>query len=426
MESARLLFGIANQHQLHCHHIDVQTAFLNGQLDEEVYLKQPPGFIDPKFPDYVWKLEKSLYGLRQSPLAWHKEYHHVLLKLGFQQLKSEACIYHNRELEILLGVFVDDFLLICRSLPTLNKLKQDLSSHWKIKDLGEVKHFIGLNVERNWDEGTITIHQEKYIKEILHRFGMEESHPLSTPMEPGLKLETPEDLDTSHPYREAIGALIFLAGATRPDITFATHKLAQFSEKHGDIHWNAVKRIFRYLKNTQQFGIRFKKTNDSTTTVIGYSDANWGGDSAQQCKSTSGYVFYSLGGPISWCSKKQSTVAISSCEAEYLSLSEAVSQGLWISHVLQELGIKSEEKAFVLYCDNNSAIHTALNPMLHGRMKHVNIKMHMIRDYVQQQQVILEYVPSEKNIADILTKPLAKAAFNKNCASLITRFVGEY
>lgn len=277
-----------------------------------------------------------------------------------------------------------------------------MKSKWTITDLKEVQQFLGLQIDRDWNTKTMSIHQEKYVIELLDRFDMNECHSN------GRKVCTCEG--SNHPSLQRAYWWIE-DGSARPDISFSVHKLAQFNENHE--RFTALTRILRYLKATSSKGLKFGPLTSSP--IIGFCDANWAGDNSQKLKSISGNIFY-LCGKVSWMSKKQGSVAVSSCEPEYVSMSEATSQGLWLSCVLKELQMVPQNQPFYLYCDNESAIHTAENPVHHGRMKHIEIRFHMVREKFHESAETP--VPSRKKKVDALTKALALPLFTSHVASL--------
>ena len=249
--------------------------------------------------------------------------------------------------------------------------------------------------------------QTTSIKKILNTFGMEDSKPVLTPIEKGTLL-TPEVKDiTKQPYRELLGRLMYLMLCVRPDLCFAVGYLGRFQQNPGDEHWVVLKRILRYLKGTLDLKLEYSKINNEK--LVGFADADWGSSSYDR-KSTSGYIFYVFGCPVSWCSKKQQTVATSTSEAEYIALSAAVSEGLWLRGILQDLKVFKPNEAFTIYEDNAGCISMAKN-MECKRSKHIDIKHHFIRDHVNKGELKIEYIATKNQIADILTKPLDNNSF---------------
>ena len=258
----------------------------------------------------------------------------------------------------------------------------------------------------------VWIGQPSYTNSLLQKFGMEAANPVTTLVDTSTKLVSVTDdeyFDQSH-YQSAIGSLLYLSVATRPDIAFAVSSAAKFSAKPGKQHWTAVKRIMRYLKGTVNLGLIF--TPHVTGDCVGYSDADWGGDMEDR-KSTSGYLFQISGGAVSWRSKKQTCVALSTAEAEYITLASATQEAMWLRQLICDLNIDAGLQAIVLFEDNQSAISMSKNTQFHGRSKHISIKYHFVRDQVSEGTVELKYCPTQDMIADMLTKGLAKDQFTK-------------
>lgn len=326
-----------------------------------------------------------------------------LIDYGFERSKSDPCIYINRKSSIIIAIYVDDFLIFYRSEDELKKLKTYLNNTFPMKDLGEVKKCLGLNFTRSKD--SIKLDQITYIEHILEKFGMENSKPTPTPMDPNQKLSInlvneENSLVGKVPYQEAIGSLLYLANATRPDIAFAVNDLSRFNTNHSEPHWRAVKRVFRYLRGTTNLKLSFDANADMDITM--YSDADWGSgnDSRRSC---SGYVATMAGAAISWQSKRQPIVALSSTEAEYIALSAAVKEALWLKQLVSEIN-PSDDKTITIFCDNMSAIDLGRKEAYRPRSKHIDLRYHHIRDNIESKQIALSYVNTNHMTADSLTK----------------------
>lgn len=413
LESVRTLMALSVQHKLHLHQIDVTTAFLNGNLEEEVYMRQPEGFVKPGQEHLVCKLKRSLYGLKQAPRCWNMALHSLLKELNFVQLESDPCIYRASNGEkFFLGVYVDDILMVAKNEARLADVKKCLSEKFDIKDLGRLHHFLGMKIIQDETMKSIWVGQQAYTEKLLQCLGMENARPVSTPVDISNKLvkasEDDECVDWQM-YQSAVGSLLYLAVSTRPDISYAVSSVAKFSAQPTKVHWSAVKRILRYLRGTPDYGLAFSL--DSCGKCVGYSDADWGGDLDDR-KSTSGYIFFISGGPVSWRSKKQSCVALSTAEAEYIALSSAVQEATWMGRLTSSLEGRKEEPVLV-FEDNQSTISMSKNPQFHGRSKHIGIKYHFVRDQVEKNIVELKYCPTESMIADIMTKGLSREKFLK-------------
>jgi len=414
-EDLRSLLAFAVAYGLDIIQMDVDAAYLQANLDEEIYLAQPEGFIDPKLPLLVYLLLKSLYGLKQAGKLWNKEIDEYLRSLGFLKLSSDPCVYVLRHEDFIcvIGLYVDDNVLVGHT-PLLRWVKQKLSSRFPMKDLGPAKSLLGMQILYQPKIGTLALKQSGFILEILDCYGMSECNPACTPMEHRLQLpkldSTPPEC-TRLPYREAIGKLLYLAIGTRPDISFAVNYLSRFVTGFNDQHWKALLRVLRYLRGTVNHGILFSRQTRNPMILYGYGDADWGGDTIDR-KSITGYVFFLNGGPISWRSRKQPTTATSSTEAEYLSASDSAKQAIHHRNFLNELGFPQEAPT-TIRADNMGAIKLSENPCNHERTKHFDIRHHFIREKVAEGQIILRYESTSEMTADILTKALPRPSFEK-------------
>ena len=414
-ESVRTVLSLAASLDLNVHHMDVTGAFLNGNLDNEIYMYQPDYFND-KNKDLVCKLTKSIYGLKQSPKCWNDNLDKFLKDQGFVQSISDSCIYTkfiNGNIFIV-AVYVDDLILACKSIDDIYELKKSLSDSYEMKDLGKLEYFLGVNVSQK-NQG-IFIHQSAYVKSLLNKYGFKDANSVSTPFEPGLILKKATDeceLFDSEIYQSAVGSLLYLSTRTRPDIAYAVSSVSKYCLKPTTNHWSAIKRIFRYLKGTIDLGIFYKKQN---IDCVGYADADWAGDKSDY-KSTSGYCFKVGSAIVSWKSSKQTIVALSTAEAEYIALSAAAQEAVWFKDLLDNFKIYCNDP-MIINEDNQSAISIAKNTGNHGKTKHINIKYHYVRDLIQNNIVELKYCPSKEMLADLFTKPLSKQRFLDLCSMI--------
>ena len=330
-----------------------------------------------------------------------------LKKLGFLQCNSDPCIYVAAIEELMVvGVYVDDIVTGCKSRERLEDLKKRLCSQFDMKDLGRLHHLLGLKVVQDDMKGDVWIGQSIYIERVLERYGMENAKSVGTPVDVSSKLVYADDEDEvidSGVYKSAVGSLLYLSTGTRPDIAFAVSMVAKFSSKLTRQHWAGVKRIFRYLKGTSELWLLYKRETDSE--ISGYSDADWAGDLNDR-KSTSGYLFKLGSAAISWKSKKQTSVALSTAEAEYMALSAATQEAMWLRRLLTELKCNTESPT-TIHEDNQSAMALAQNSVFHARSKHIDIRHH----FVCAKTVKLVYCCSSAMIADILTKGLTRFKF---------------
>uniref|UniRef100_A0AAV1T0Y1 Reverse transcriptase Ty1/copia-type domain-containing protein n=1 Tax=Peronospora matthiolae TaxID=2874970 RepID=A0AAV1T0Y1_9STRA len=317
---------------------------------------------------------------------------------------------------IFVALYVDDLVIASNNFELIQSTKQALSERFDMTDLGDLKYFLGIEIDQDLSAGTISVRQSKFAKDILEKFGMENSNPVKTPQEPGLKLTRSMCADgckhaetmANVPYRNAIGCLMYLMVGTRPDIAVAVGVLSQFAAEPCPTHWQALKRVFRYIQGTRTYGIEFQATSDDK--LQGYSDADWAGD-VEARRSTSGYAFVMNNGCISWRSKKQSTVALSSTEAEYMALTEAAQEAIWLKAFLHELGEMNSDEAVKIYEDNQGSIALAKNPEFHKRTKHIDIRYHFVREKVAEGKVVLEYCSTKDMKADLMTKPIPASQF---------------
>jgi len=347
--TVRLVLTIAVSYGWNIHQLDVHNAFLNGILQEEVYMAQPPGFANSVMSSHVCHLHKSLYGLKQAPRAWYNRLSEFLISIGFQASKVDTSLFilSLNGAMIYLLVYVDDILLTGSNSALLHRLITLLQTEFKLRDLGSVHFFLGIEVKST--AMGILLSQHKYALDIIQRAGMASCKPVNTPLSTSSKLGIVPGTPHSDPtrYRQIVGALQYLT-FTRPDICYAVNKVCQFMHAPTDDHWAPVKRILRYLQATATYGLHI--TRDSLLTLHGFTDADWAG-SIDDRKSTGGYLVYLGSTPISWKSGKQRTVARSSTEAEYKALADGTAEILWIRSLLVELRI-STSSTTTLWCDN--------------------------------------------------------------------------
>jgi hypothetical protein len=336
-----------------------------------------------------------------------------LRSVGLIQIEADHAIYvsETNPKKLFVGIYVDDLVIGSTDLEEMKKLKESLSREFKMKDLGEAAFVLGIKVVRM--ESQIILSQEHYARSLLSRFGMKDCNGALTPLESGLILEVTgqgtELCDENVPYREAVGSLMYLMTCTRPDLATAVSMVSRFLSAPRVNHWTAVKRIFRYVAKTSNLGLRFSR--QGTLNVLGYSDADWAGD-LEERKSRSGYVFLLGGAAVSWQSRLQDSVALSSAESEYVAAVEAGKEAVWFSQLLSQLGEESVSKT--LYLDNQSAIQLAKNPVYHRRSKHIETRYHKIREWVHREVFSIEYVSTKEMAADFMTKNVSKVALEKS------------
>lgn len=390
----------------------MNNAFLNGNLEEEVYMVQPPGF-EQGDKSLVCKLDKALYGLKQAPRAWFHRLTATLVQLGFKASKCDPSLFtlSSPTCCTYVLVYVDDIIITGGSSVLIQHLVDKLNSSFALKQLGKLDYFLGVQVT-HLSDGSLLLNQTKYIEDLLERANMSEANALPTPMISSSKLSKFGGTCMNDPflYRSIVGALQY-ATITRPDISFAVNKVCQFLSQPHDEHWKAVKRILRFLKGTIHHGLLFKPFSlDRPVALHAYCDADWGSDPDDRRSTSGSCVFF---GPnlVSWSAKKQTLVARSSTEAEYRSLANIAAEILWIQSLLTELHIPFQTPT--IFCDNLSTVALTLNPVLHTRTKHMEMDLFFVREKVLNKTLIVQHVPSLLQKADIFTKALSSERFHE-------------
>lgn len=387
-------------------YFDVKTAFLHGDLTEEIFMEQPPGFKDEQRSDLVCKLCRSIYGLKQAARAWNIKINEVLTHQNFLRSKADPCLYTKKLANrwVYMLIYVDDILICFEQERDEAEILKKLNQHFDTKDLGNIKNYLGIQIERE-EDGSFLLNQRHKIQEIIETFGMEDAKPVKAPMETNyLKEMNCQDnpLPTNTQYRKAIGKLLYLTTATRPDIAATVGILCRKVSMSSKKDWNAVKRIIRYLKGTSHYKLKLPASDEITLT--GYVDADWAGDTSDR-KSTSGYLFFLSGGAISWTSRKQLSVTLLSTEAEYVAAAQASQEVIWLRQLLTDLG-QPQLGPTEIYEDNQGCLVLAHMEGVNSRTKHIDVKFHFLRDLQEQGLLELLYCPTEDMTADILTKPL--------------------
>ena len=432
--SVRLLAALA------CHHgwvldcFDATRAFLWGELEEEIYMKLPNGFRlppDTALPtgargllDCVWRLTRSIYGLKQASLVWYSKIRGVLEHLGLVRSEVDHALFRFRgtwrgvEVVAIIALHVDDGLGGSNHQPYLDWVKSEIRKEFGLKDLGPVRCFLGVEFERDLTNRILWMHQASYIKVLLEDHGMSDCNSVRTPMDTSRPspVDSPALLDRRLEYQAIIGKLLFLSLCTRPDISYTVNSLAQHASAPKQCHFDAVKRTLRYLKGTASMGLRYQSDNDaSLTSLIGFCDSDWAGE--EDRKSVSGHCWFLGPHLVDWSSKKQSCVALSSTEAEYVALGACVQTGIALRSALLQVDLEPD-RPIVVGCDNEGATSLATNSSHHSRAKHIDIKYHFIRSHVSSGAFNVVHVPSRENCADLFTKPLPHDSHNRFCKML--------
>nr|KYP76032.1 Retrovirus-related Pol polyprotein from transposon TNT 1-94 [Cajanus cajan] len=416
MASVRLFLAMAAMRHWPLFQLDIKNAFLHGDLEEEIYMDQPPGFVAQGGSGLVCKLQKSLYGLKQSPRAWFGRFSKVIQEFGMIRCETDHSVFFRRSSThrfIYLVVYVDDIVITGDDQEGIKALKQHLFKHFQTKDLGPLRYFLGIEVAQS--KSGIAISQRKYALDILEETGLTDCKPVDTPMDPNVKLMPNQGEPYPDPgrYRRLVGKLNYLT-MTRPDISFPVSVVSQFLNSPCESHWLAVVRILRYIKRSPGKGLVYNDRGH--TNIVGYSDADWAGDASDR-RSTSGYCVFMGGNLVSWKSKKQSVVARSSTEAEYRAMAHTTCELLWLKFLIQELQF-CKVGHMELVCDNQSALYLSSNPVFHERTKHIEVDCHFIREKILSDIIKTSSVCSKDQLADIFTKSLRGPRITYICNKL--------
>ncbi|QRW10540.1 Copia-like polyprotein/retrotransposon [Ceratobasidium sp. AG-Ba] len=412
LTAIRVLLAIVAAKDYELDQLDVKTAFLHSPLKEQIYMHQPEGFGtgDGK----VKVLHKAIYGLKQGSRAFYDKVNDTLKEIGFTRCESDPAVFTYRRdgEEAILLAHVDDFLLAGSSRSFLDEIKVELKSVFDISDLGPAHLFVGIEIVRNRTAKTITIHQARYVRDILSRFGMSDCKPVDTPMSEGLHLEKLDSPEMNRSlYQSGIGSLMYAMIGTRPDISFSTGLLAQHSNSPANEHWLAFKRVLRYLKGTTELGITYD--GSKPLLPVGFVDSDFAGDK-NSSRSTTGWTFTMTGGSVSWASRKQPTISLSSTEAERVASSNAAREAVWLNMLLDELGCYPNGlPPLVLYTNNQSNIALTKSRGHHSHTKHIRVHHHFVREMVEHGEIDLQYLSTEEQVADVLTKALGKIKFSR-------------
>jgi hypothetical protein len=422
LETFRILCHITATHDLEMRQFDVKTVFLHGELDddEHIYMEQPAGFEEPNtVNDFVWEVLKGIYGMKQAGRVWNIKLNDVFVHdLKFHCVTSEHCLYVRRSETgfAIASIHVDDTFAIGTSVAELDRLEDDLKKHFEIT-VADGTFILGIHVQRDRDKRTIHLSQTALIDKIVKRFSDGKCHAVSTPMEHGAQVSSAdspiskEDEDEMRgvPYGELIGSLQYLAQGTRPDIAYATSRLATVLNRPGKKHWTMALRVVRYLNTTRTYGLTLGGC-DGVVNLCGMTDSDYANCPVTR-RSVSGYAF-SLGtGAVSWKSKKQDIVTTSSTEAEYVAMSAATKEALWLRGLLHEIGFMQDHPS-VVAGDNVGALTLAEDQINHARTKHIDVRFHFVRERVLFGDIVFKYVQSHDNVADIFTKALPYPAFS--------------
>ncbi len=410
------------------HQADVKNAYLNAEMKEDIYVDLPPAYNqflllppNPSEKRLVCKLIKGLYGTKQAGRGWYMKLRDTFVKLGYQVSNADLGVFYRfsgQDKYTIIAVATDDLTIIAESLESVQLIKNQLNQHFELVDLGEIKWLLGVHITRDLKNHTISLGQQSYIDDIVKRFDLEDARNISTPMEPGIDL-TP---GTSHvspiklgpweqsKYREIIGALLYCSGITRADVAYAIGTLSRYLDDPSKTHLDAARRAIRNLKATREKRLVL---GGKDPKLSGYTDADWASQAHRH--SISGFAMFYGSGAVSWSSKKQPIVTLSSTEAEYVALTHATKELLWHRKLHSELSpfFNPITNSIPLFCDNQGAIVLSKDSTFHMRTKHIDTRFHFVREVVNNDILSISYCPTDEMIADIFTKPLARFKFEK-------------
>ena len=419
--SYRILFALQARYGWKCHQMDIKTAFLNGDLEHEIFVEPPDGY--PEASDQVLKLCKSLYGLKQVPRQWYSKLRTFLEENGWRVSNFDPSVFIKEDENLIMEVYVDDINIFGQNEDRIIAMKRQLASRFNMTDLGLCAYYLGMHVHQDAN-GDVHLHQESYIQQILNRYGLHDIHPRKTPMRTSPKLTKndgpPRALDFQRRYQSKVGALNYAMVVTRPDIAEAVGVVSRFCANPTEEHMKAVDDVYAYLKYTANLGLHFKR-NCANRDLHAYVDADWAGCPDTR-RSTTGYIVKLAGSPVSWSSRRQRTVAMSTCEAEYVAGYKAAQEIIWIQNMINDLRIEAlEVTSTPLLIDNNAALKLTRNPELHDRTKHIELKYHFLREMTLSGRINAQRVSTKDNQADLLTKPLPRNAHEN-----LTRALGMH
>jgi len=417
MTTIRAVLTMAAKLDWEVHQVDIKSAYLYAELKEDIYMRPPPGYLKSGDEGKVLKLQRSLPGLKQAGYEWSEELASTFAKMEFTCSQVDQAVFyrHAQDKHTVVTVSVDNMAVTLKHLHHIIKFKDDLTQYFEISDLGELNWLLGLKVERNRAARTIRLSQKAYVETILEHFNLTNANTAATPMDMGAALSDSHSPSThaqaeameNVPYQRGIGLLMYAATSTRPDIAFAVSILSQFMRNPGPAHWEATKRVMRYLKGTSYYGITLGGLD---TGLEAYVDADWVSQAHRH--SMTGYIVLLADGPVAWSARKQPLIALSTAEAEYIALTTIGHKIMYLQLLIEEL-YESPSPPTPVYCDNQAAIALTSNSKFHSRTKHIDLCYHFVRFHVQNGTFALTYCPTEENVADALTKALPHPRLKK-------------
>src|SRR6266545_4359138 len=394
--------------------IDFVGAYLNSLTKEDIYMKQLEGFVEPGFEDHICKLVHTIYGTMQGAHDWYETLTNTYNKLGYTTSRADPCVRYKVDDDgyTLTDTYTDDVFGASKTDAEAKKRKDEMGKEWEIKDVSDNDYFLGMRVQQDLTRGTIRLTQRPYWEHVLNRFDLTNITPRNIPIPVGLtldqsmspKTESERNMMSNKPYRPILGSVMWGQLATRPDLSFAVSLLSRFQADPSIEHWNALMHVIGYIKNTLDYGLIYSRDYD--ITPLAYVDADYGGCRDTR-RSTSGYVFTMAGGPVTWSSKRQATVALSTVEAEYVAMSRCAQQMVWMQTWLDEVEIEHDIPG-IIRGDSRGAIALGRNTKDYGKVKHIDIRHHYLRELIKSGAISFKQVPSADNVADLFTKPLTR------------------
>lgn len=413
-KTLRALLAIVAARNLELHQLDIKTAFLNGDVDEELYMRQPPGYQDSG--NLVCRLHRSLYGLKQASRAWHTKLRDFVATLGFVASDADPCLFvlDASTTPTYMLVYVDDLLIAAPSVAAVERIKSLVLQRFSAHSLGEAKLFLGMSVVRDRPKGLLWLHQSRYARDVVKRFGLEHAKPVNMPLTRDLQLRRGDagGAVVEEPYAALVGSLMYLMTCSRPDISQAVGALSRHVSDARKVHWDAAVRVLRYVAGTLEYGIQY---GGAKGELVGYSDSDYAGDLDTR-RSTTAFVWTLHAGAVSWRSVLQPTVALSTAEAEYMAAASAAREALWWRKLCADLG--EPAKAPTIYSDSQCALALVRNPVVSQRSKHIDVLHHFVRERAARGEVAFQYCGTERMVADALTKVVGVQKFTW-CRSLM-------
>lgn len=418
-QTFRLLVAKSAKQGRKLYHVDIKGAFLHATLDEEIYLELPKGTgLGEGNNPVIVKLKKSLYGLKQAGRDWFLALSAVLRDIGFQQSPVDPCLLWHPRHDTYVMVYVDDLLISVQEEKSFKWFVSEVSKKFEVGSAEPAQWYLGIRI--NQQGGVITLDQRAGVEDLIHKYGMQDCNTVTTPAVPNSKLEQakPGEPETHHPYRSLVGALLFLSVHTRPDIQYAVNELTKHCEHPTERHWESAKRVLRYLQGTLDYQLCYRASADMTLHAACDADwaCNWKGQGAD-AKSITGYVCWIAGGVVSAKAKRQTTVALSTCESEYVAIAAAAQEVIYLRQLLKDLHEPQEEPTTIL-CDNNAARELTEKETHQQRTKHIAIRYHFVREAVRRKELVVKRIDGKDNPADLFTKPLPPITFKKHIQHL--------